>query len=375
MFSKFNTFNLTGNVAAFDLDHTLIVPASGKKFPKSKEDIGWWNEKIPLLLKKLEETAYEIVIFTNQGGIKTGKQTLDEILWRINWVIENAKLKGLSYYISYEKDKYRKPLPGMWSQYKKDRKIVSKGIEINFKKSFYCGDAAGRKSDFSQSDLFFAENCGLQFKTPEEFIGIKIAEPINGEFINWKQYDNFCLTYNFENLIKNIIRIKTPQLILLVGPPGSGKTTFCKQFTNTPISTPEYLIISLDELKLKSGFKRAFNRAIEARQNIILDNTHCKRVNRMEYINMAKIYDYSIVIVNFTTPLNICMHMNIIRKYKEEKELIPFVVYASWKKHHQEIDILEEEVDRYYDYCPSIDDESDIKKIKTNGFESRKLKN
>jgi hypothetical protein len=33
--------------------------------------------------------------------------------------------------------------------------------------SFYCGDAAGRKSDFSSDDLLFALNTGLKFYTPE----------------------------------------------------------------------------------------------------------------------------------------------------------------------------------------------------------------
>ena len=33
---------------------------------------------------------------------------------------------------------------------------------------YYCGDAAGRKGDFSRSDLYFANNCNILFKTPEE---------------------------------------------------------------------------------------------------------------------------------------------------------------------------------------------------------------
>jgi len=41
--------------------------------------------------------------------------------------------------------------------------------------SFYCGDAAGRPKtatrpkDFSDTDIKFAHNVGLTFKTPEEF--------------------------------------------------------------------------------------------------------------------------------------------------------------------------------------------------------------
>lgn len=46
--------------------------------------------------------------------------------------------------------------------------------------SFYCGDAAGRKAtagrkkDFTDSDLKFALNVGIEFKTPENlFLGDK----------------------------------------------------------------------------------------------------------------------------------------------------------------------------------------------------------
>lgn len=47
--------------------------------------------------------------------------------------------------------------------------------QIDMKKSFYCGDAAGRpqtqtkKKDFSDSDLKFALNINLPFKTEDEF--------------------------------------------------------------------------------------------------------------------------------------------------------------------------------------------------------------
>ena len=54
-------------------------------------------------------------------------------------------------------------------------KNLNEKEEINMKKSFYCGDAAGRpktadhNKDFSDSDRKFAINVGIDFHTPEEF--------------------------------------------------------------------------------------------------------------------------------------------------------------------------------------------------------------
>ena len=50
----------------------------------------------------------------------------------------------------------------MWEFYTKNR-------NVNYDESFYVGDAAGRKKDFSDSDLKFAENIGITFYTPEEY--------------------------------------------------------------------------------------------------------------------------------------------------------------------------------------------------------------
>lgn len=70
-------------------------------------------------------------------------------------------------------DDFRKPLIGMWSFI--ETKILS-GSLIDYEKSFFVGDAAGRdekkpfkKADHSDADLKFAQNVGIRFLTPEEF--------------------------------------------------------------------------------------------------------------------------------------------------------------------------------------------------------------
>lgn len=70
-------------------------------------------------------------------------------------------------FVASAEDEYRKPGTGMWTLLADKFNGESK---IDLKTSFYCGDAAGRKTathkDFSDSDLKFGLNVGIEFKTP-----------------------------------------------------------------------------------------------------------------------------------------------------------------------------------------------------------------
>ena len=69
-------------------------------------------------------------------------------------------------FLACEDDQYRKPGTKMWDVLEKN----NGDIKVDKKLSFYCGDAAGRKTgkhkDFSDSDLKFGLNVGLEFLTP-----------------------------------------------------------------------------------------------------------------------------------------------------------------------------------------------------------------
>lgn len=63
-----------------------------------------------------------------------------------------------------------------------------RSTDVDMRRSFYCGDAAGRISpkDFSDSDVKFATNIGLRFFTPEHlFFGDDSQVP--GPFFNPRQ--------------------------------------------------------------------------------------------------------------------------------------------------------------------------------------------
>lgn len=149
---------ITENVAAFDLDGTLINPKRGQ-FPKTVDDIVIMPNRVTILQSFIAK-GYTIVIFTNQNL----NRSKDFKYKRANFVIETLNLP-LIFCMSTADDEYRKPKTGMFSEL---RRMMP---AINMQTSFYCGNASGRPGDHSDSDLMFARNIGIRFYVPEEIFG------------------------------------------------------------------------------------------------------------------------------------------------------------------------------------------------------------
>lgn len=168
-------------IISFDLDGTLVVTKTKGKFAKFPQDWKWFNYKT---LTNLKQIKIPIVIFTNQGGVvatKTSK-SYNNFHKRIELILEELGKRGVDVqnvwiYASPKKsasykgdneaqfDNMRKPNIGMFEEFLKD---FGKD-KINVEESLFIGDAAGRKNDFSNSDLRFAHSCQLKFKTPEDY--------------------------------------------------------------------------------------------------------------------------------------------------------------------------------------------------------------
>ena len=100
------------------------------------------------------------------------------------------------------------------------------------------GDAAGRpanpvsgkKKDFSCSDRLFASNAGLKFQTPEEFFLSKAVEKFE-----MPKIDPSALVQNADTMFPAECRpldqeTGNNEMVVLVGYPGSGKSTFANYF-------------------------------------------------------------------------------------------------------------------------------------------------
>jgi len=339
IFYKINVNSNKKNIAAFDMDYTIIKPKSNRIFPKDEND--WKFLFGEITISKLREINknYQIVIFTNQKGISKGRTTIEQISKKI-YDIEKSLDINLDVVISSKSDYYRKPLTGMWRFYKKTRtNTVSK------KKSFYVGDAAGRiyknnsfkgkvKKDHSNDDRFFAYNIGLKFYTPEEFFGV-IDEPHHIE------------ESSLEHSKNKIINIDTSKnLVLFVGAPASGKTKLYKEKFN------DYEHINMDTLKNKERCLKLTEYAMKYGKNIVVDNTNPDYSTRKKYLDLGKKYNYNSYIVNFKSNRFINNYYNRYRvqKSKGKRKLIPDVVYNVYYKKYEEPTIDEAKILNYSNY-------------------------
>ena len=163
----------SSKIACFDLDETLQKTKSGRKpYATHENDFTFRDASVKDVLNVLHENGYKIVIFSNQGMVKSavdGKKA-GQIRKRLEIFakeIDGAKFDFYAATQSGEKDVkgYRKPNVSMW------REMLSRreGASTTLTSTFYVGDAANRPQDHSDADVAFARNCEVKFFVPEQF--------------------------------------------------------------------------------------------------------------------------------------------------------------------------------------------------------------
>jgi len=162
-------------------------------------------------------------------------------------------------YAACANDGYRKPRTGMWDFLRMDLGLLlpvhlqefGAGRQVREEGEmdvFMVGDAAGRETDHSDCDVHFCENLGILFFTPEEFfLGDKTQVSGHKFHPSWylpasfggssalkpgkKGQSSTCFHLLILcTVLDPPIEYLETQLIVLVGLPGSGKSTYYRRF-------------------------------------------------------------------------------------------------------------------------------------------------
>jgi bifunctional polynucleotide phosphatase/kinase len=281
---KIGKFRLRGKMAMFDYDWTLVKPLSNGTFSKSLDDWRWITEKVPEILEKYYDKGYCIVIISNQT------KNTDMKLQQITNVLSSLKIPSLIS-VGYE-DIDKKPNRTMFD-------LIIKTKKIDMKKSFFVGDALGRQGDWSDSDKKFAENINIK----------KIYSPD----------DLFSITTEKEIVIKQYDK---QEIVVLVGYPGSGKTTIANTF-----DPKRYKVINGDIFKNSKAMIKESEKYIKANYSIIFDATNPSIEKRKEYIDFANSKNIPIRCINVETDIATAMFRN-----NKRDKVIPKITYYVFRK-------------------------------------------
>jgi len=279
------TYNI--KVAGFDMDHTIIKPIGNTIHPKNKDDFEYVFSNISEKMIELHTSGYSIIIFSNQDNLNKNPDKKQIVLSRIQRLYTEVFIPNtipVQFFISIQRDFCRKPNTGMFDFY---LNLHNKQLDTS---SFYVGDAAGRiktplkKKDFSCSDRMFAINCHMNFMTPEKYF----MEQDDREFIIDKTFETHFMTEDIDttkdSMYINWDDIKKYNIVMLVGAPGTGKTTMTKRM----ISTFGYTdVINMDTLLTKKKCLITLRNLLQdLGKRIVIDNTNSSIKGRKEYLDI-----------------------------------------------------------------------------------------
>ena len=271
-------------LAVFDFDWTLVKPHEGRKFPKDVNDWQYIRESVPEVVRRFAKD-HRIVILTDQTQ-----------LWKVDMIkavivdlgIDVTAIIGV---------KTKKPDPSLF---------VSVFPKLHPERSFYVGDAAGEKGDWSDKDRVFAESLGMKFIRPEEIFPLS------------KQ----------KALPATAKAKKTQEVVIMVGYPASGKSTISKL-----LEEKGYYRVEGDIHKSVSAMIKDAEKHLD--KSIVFDSTAGTKAKRADFVKFAEKHKLPVRVFWVQTSIDESIERNKQRSL-EGGPKIPVVAFYMYRKHFEE---------------------------------------
>ena len=231
------------------------------------------------------------------------------------------------------------------------RVVVSQlngGVAVDRTASIFVGDGAGRvpprgeksttKKDFGDSDLKFALNVGVQFKTPDEYFLLK------------KESYSTSFTFDPRSLRSPSLPLPVSQasgceVVLFVGSPGAGKSSLRRR------AFPDYVRINRDTLGTKEKCLKVCVETIAKGLPCVIDNQNLAVADRAPYIAAARKAGVPCRALRFDVPKEFSFHMNEYRALNSDStehrakggkpERVPAMVIHGFYKNVKEPTVAE----------------------------------
>lgn len=311
-------------ILAFDMDGTIITTKSGKTFAVDGSDWKFWHPDVVSTLRAWhDDQRYAIAFISNQAGVQNGKTSIPELQGKVDKIIDAIGLP-VDFICSLDNDLFRKPRPGMWHFMAAAR--WARSTALHGEKVMYIGDAAGRNlpaskvKDFSDSDLKFAVNLDIevpinpcfllnasdsvsQFATPESFFlqsklrvhtevlsnltsSIRLVDKVSavpldeGIFMRPEPRQQHYAAHPTTAAVPSSA---DKEIVLLVGPPASGKSTLSQRF-----AANGFVRINQDTLGTLPACIKAGRAQLQAGHSLVIDNTNWNKPTRSAWMELAK---------------------------------------------------------------------------------------
>ena len=304
-------------MVAFDMDGCVIKVKSGKKFASPGDyttDWTFWDTSVVPMMRKLYDKGAYLVFISNQNGVGQGKVKWQQVDEKMRAIMASLGFP-IDFICSTGTNQFRKPCIAAW-QYMQMHRAPNAVQE----QSLYVGDAAGRVyakgqgKDFADSDFKLALNVGVPFQVPEVF------------FKQWK------------DRVHNVLPVPSPmtklstcpgvpidpvvytggkheqEVVLLVGPAGSGKSTFARALIEMNNSQGhEYLYVNQDTVnngkpgKIEQCVELARKSvAVKPTLSVVVDNTNISIGTRDQWKDFASRHSLRVRCIVLETPVEIC---------------------------------------------------------------------
>jgi DNA 3'-phosphatase len=284
--------------------------------------------------RKVHAKGYRTVLFSNQKNLV--ERSMDIAFKEKLTAIARKSSVPFQILAALKDDIYRKPETGFITYF-----TDTLGHGIDREVSFYVGDAAGRPAakgrakDFSDSDLMFARNAGLRFYVPEEFF---FAD--ESSLTEWKNEIHGAQAFDPSLIPRDLplfmptsspLVLETQELIVFVGMPGSGKSTFAKKY----LEPHGYVIVNQDTLKSRKACCRMAEQLLLEGKSVVIDNTNPDAATRKLYIDlcMSSVSDgidnadgkksISARCFYFQTSEELARHCNVFREQTGIRKKVP----------------------------------------------------